>query len=88
MVTVRVNPYSQVMFETNRYSVPVAKAHREVTLKAYPFVIDLFDERGTLRVTGLMFILEYMTLSLFYLFPPYPNFACISVLDLNKPRHY
>jgi len=46
LVTVRVNPYSQVMFETNRYSVPVAKARREVTLKAYPFVIDIFDEKG------------------------------------------
>jgi hypothetical protein len=34
------------MFETNRYSVPVAKARREVTLKAYPFVIDIFDEKG------------------------------------------
>src|SRR6266566_3660262 len=46
LVTLRVNPYSQVMFETNRYSVPVAKARREVTLKAYPFVIDSFDEKG------------------------------------------
>jgi hypothetical protein len=46
LVTVRVNPYSQVMFETNRYSVAVAKARREVTLKAYPFVIDIFDEKG------------------------------------------
>jgi transposase len=46
MLTVRLNPYSQAMFETNRYSVPVAKARREVTLKAYPFFIDIFDEKG------------------------------------------
>src|SRR6266487_1164364 len=46
MVTVRLNPYSQAMFETNRYSVPVAKARREVTLKAYPLSVDIFDEKG------------------------------------------
>src|SRR6266487_1627063 len=46
MVTVRLNPYSQATFETNRYSVPVAKARREVTLKAYPFFVDIFDEKG------------------------------------------
>src|SRR5437660_5000888 len=40
MLTVRLNPYSQVTYETNRYSVPVAKARREVTLKAYPFSIE------------------------------------------------
>jgi len=34
------------MYKTNRYSVPVAKARREVTLKAYPFFIDIFDEKG------------------------------------------
>lgn len=47
MLTVRLNPYSQVTYETNRYSVPVAKARREVTLKAYPFSIEIFDEKGT-----------------------------------------
>ncbi len=46
LVTVRLNPYSQAMYKTNRYSVPVAKARREVTLKAYPFFIDIFDEKG------------------------------------------
>ena len=46
MLTVRLNPYSQVTYETNRYSVPVAKARREVTLKAYPFSIEIFDEKG------------------------------------------
>jgi transposase len=48
MLTVRLNPYSQVTYETNRYSVPVAKARREVTLKAYPFSIDILDEKGNL----------------------------------------
>src|SRR5438105_2613999 len=46
MATVRLTPYSQATFETNRYSVPVAKARREVTLKAYPFHVDIFDEKG------------------------------------------
>jgi hypothetical protein len=36
MTTVRLTPYSQGTFETNRYSVPVNRARREVTLKAYP----------------------------------------------------
>jgi len=46
MVTVRLNPYSQATFETNRYSVPVAKARREVTLKVYPFQVEISDEKG------------------------------------------
>src|SRR5215469_2030266 len=45
MITVRLNPYSQVQFETNRYSVPVNQARRTVTLKAYPFHIEIWDER-------------------------------------------
>jgi transposase len=40
---VRLTPYSQATFETNRYSVPVSRARREVTLKAYPFTIELWD---------------------------------------------
>jgi len=44
MVTVRLTPYSQVTYETNRYSVPVKHARRTVTVKAYPFTIDIFDE--------------------------------------------
>jgi len=43
MTTVRLTPYSQGTFETNRYSVPVKRARREVTLKAYPFIIELWD---------------------------------------------
>lgn len=43
MTMVRLNPYSQGTFETNRYSVPVNRARREVTLKAYPFTIEIWD---------------------------------------------
>jgi transposase len=43
MTTVRLTPYSQGTFETNRYSVPVKRARREVTLKAYPFTVEIWD---------------------------------------------
>lgn len=43
MVTVRLTPYSQATYETNRYSVPVHGARREVTLKAYPFSVEIWD---------------------------------------------
>jgi len=43
MTTVRLTPYSQGTFETNRYSVPVNRARREVTLKAYPFKVEIWD---------------------------------------------
>jgi transposase len=36
-----VNKYSQVQFETNRYSVPTDQAYRTVTLRAYPFRIEI-----------------------------------------------
>src|SRR5712691_502474 len=45
MVSVRLNPYNQATFETNRYSVPVNSTRREVTLKAYPFSVDISDEK-------------------------------------------
>lgn len=48
MTTVRVTPYSQATFETNRYSIPVKRARREVTLKAYPFTIEIWDETSLL----------------------------------------
>jgi hypothetical protein len=38
---VTLNPYSQVTFETNRYSVPADKAYRNLVLKAYPFRVDI-----------------------------------------------
>jgi transposase len=48
MTTMRLTPYSQGTFETNRYSVPVKRARREVTLKAYPFTVEIWD--GTERL--------------------------------------
>lgn len=38
---VTLNPYSQVVFETNRYSVPVERAQKHLVLKAYPFRIEI-----------------------------------------------
>ena len=43
MRTVSLTPYSQATFETNRYSVPVNRARRQVTLKAYPFTVEIWD---------------------------------------------
>jgi len=36
-----LTPYSQVIFETNRYSVPVDQARRNLLIKAYPFRVDI-----------------------------------------------
>ncbi len=44
MKTVRLTPYSQATYETNRYSVPANRARRNVTLKAYPFQIEIWDD--------------------------------------------
>jgi transposase len=38
---VTLNAYSQVEFETNRYSVPVDAAYRQLVLRAYPFRIEI-----------------------------------------------
>ncbi len=38
---VSLNPYSQVVFATNRYSVPTDRAYRTLTLKAYPFRVEV-----------------------------------------------
>lgn len=43
MIIARLTPYSQVIYETNRYSVPVNRARRQVTVKAYPFQIEIWD---------------------------------------------
>jgi transposase len=48
MASVRLTPYSQATFETNRYSVPVTKARPEVRVKAYPFSVEIYDEKGNL----------------------------------------
>ncbi len=49
VVMARLTPYSQVVFDTNRYSVPVDRARRDVTVKAYPFRVDLFDREELLK---------------------------------------
>jgi transposase len=36
-----LTPYSQVEFETNRYSVPADKAHSRLVIQAYPFRVDI-----------------------------------------------
>ena len=41
---VKVNPYSQVVFETNRYSVPVEYARRQLVLRAYSFQIEILAQ--------------------------------------------
>jgi len=38
---VTLNPYGQVEFETNRYSVPADRAYRNLVIKVYPFRIDI-----------------------------------------------
>jgi transposase len=40
---VKVNPYSQVVFETNRYSVPTAQVGQQLVLRAYPFQVELLS---------------------------------------------
>jgi transposase len=39
--SVALTPYSQVEFETNRYSVPIDKAQLHLVLRAYPFRVDV-----------------------------------------------
>jgi len=43
-----LNSYSQVEFETNRYSVPTERAYRQVVVNAYPFRIDLLHDAEVL----------------------------------------
>ena len=38
---VKANPYAQVVFETNRYSVPAAHARRQLVLRAYAFRVEV-----------------------------------------------
>lgn len=40
---VKVNPYSQVVFETNRYSVPSEYAGKQLVLRAYPFRVEILS---------------------------------------------
>jgi transposase len=43
---VHPNAYSQVPFETNRYSVPVERRNDALTLEAYPFHLRILNESG------------------------------------------
>ncbi|QBD76551.1 IS21 family transposase [Ktedonosporobacter rubrisoli] len=43
ITTARLTPYSQATYETNRYSVPVKRARSAVTVKAYPFHVEILD---------------------------------------------
>jgi len=45
---VHLNGYSQVTYETNRYSVPVEEARSHLILKAYPFHIEILSNQGVL----------------------------------------
>ena len=40
---VKVNPYSQVVFETNRYSVPTEYVGKQLALRAYPFRVEILS---------------------------------------------
>ncbi|WP_126548154.1 Mu transposase domain-containing protein [Dictyobacter kobayashii] len=39
----RVTPYSQVIFETNRYSLPVKRGREQVTVKASAFHVEIVE---------------------------------------------
>jgi transposase len=43
---VSLTPYSQVTFESNRYSVPADKAEAHLVVKAYPFRVDILALDG------------------------------------------
>jgi transposase len=46
--SVTLTPYSQVEFETNRYSVPADRAQAHLVLHAYPFRVDILDRETVL----------------------------------------
>jgi transposase len=41
-VEVTLTPYSQVIVETNRYSVPVEQARKHLVAKVYPFQVEIY----------------------------------------------
>ena len=47
-VSATLTPYSQVVFETNRYSVPVDRAVPQLVVKAYPFRLDILHQEQLL----------------------------------------
>ncbi len=45
-LSVRLNRYSQVQIETNRYSVPTDQALKQLTAKLYPFQVLIYQPGG------------------------------------------
>jgi hypothetical protein len=45
---VSLKPYSQVEFESNRYSVPANRVQHKLVLKAYPFQVEILHEAEVL----------------------------------------
>lgn len=43
-----LNPYCQVVFETNRYSVPADQAYPTLTLRAFPFAVEILHGKEVL----------------------------------------
>lgn len=41
---VTLTPYSQVIFETNRYSVPANQGRATLTLRAFPFQVEILNQ--------------------------------------------
>ena len=48
--SVSLTPYSQVIFETNRYSVPVDHARQILTLQAFPFQVRILHQEKVIAV--------------------------------------
>ena len=46
--TATLTPYSQVVFETNRYSVPTDRAAKRLVLRAYPFHLEILHDAEVL----------------------------------------
>jgi len=49
---VTLTPYSQVIFETNRYSVPVSQGRTTLTLRAYPFQVEILNQTAVIARHG------------------------------------
>ncbi|NCC53411.1 MAG: IS21 family transposase [Spartobacteria bacterium] len=67
-----LTPYCQVVFETNRYSVPADQAVRQLVIRAFPFHVDILDRdqilarhpRSYLREQDIVDPLHYLPLLL------------------------
>jgi hypothetical protein len=52
---VKANPYSQVVYDTNRYSVPNRYAGKQLVLRAYPFKIEVLSLEAVIASHGRSF---------------------------------